>query len=99
MSGVSRGNPPNGKEIDGQISTGTDKFVRITRINGQRISFRDLALFAWPEKTESFLAHITKYDARTCRRWISPNDPTEPPAEALGAVIAEIMRRFHMREN
>ena len=74
-----------------------DKSVRpITRINGERIRFRDLALLAWPKKTEANLAFISGYDPRTCRRWLA--DDSEPPAEALGIVLAEIMRRFHQRE-
>lgn len=78
----------------GQISTPTDKSVRpVTRINGQRISFRDLAKFAWPNKTEQFLSFLTGYDARTCRRWLA--NQTEPPADALGVILCEIMSRYH----
>lgn len=81
-------------KIDGQISTGTDKSVRpVTRINGTRITFKDLALFAWPQKTEFFLSQITGCDPRTCRRWLA--DQNEPPADALGAILGEIMRRYH----
>lgn len=76
---------------------GTGKSVRnVARINGARISFGDLARFAWPTKTESHLAFITRADPRTCRRWLAGD--SEPPAEALGVVLAEIMRRFHQRE-
>lgn len=83
-------------EIDGQVSTGEDRFVRpVTRINGQRISFGDLARFAWPRKTDVFLSDLTGCDARTCRRWLAGHN--EPPAEALGVILGEIMRRFHMR--
>lgn len=78
---------------DGQNRPATDKTVRtVTRINGQRLTFRDLAKFAWPQKTEQFLSHITGYDARTCRRWLA--NQTEPPAEALGAILQEIMRCY-----
>lgn len=70
-----------------------DRNVR--RINGQRIHFRDLALIAWPQKAEANLSYLTGYDARTCRRWLAGD--TEPPAEALGVILAEIMRRFHQR--
>lgn len=70
-----------------------DRNVR--RINGDRIHFRDLALVAWPQKAEANLSYLTGYDARTCRRWLAGD--TEPPAEALGVVLAEIMRRFHER--
>ena len=68
---------------------------RITHINGQRIYFRDLARFAWPDKTEFHLAHLVRVDPRTCRRWLAGDN--EPPAEALGVILAEIMRRFHQR--
>ena len=74
----------------------TDKSVRpVTRINGDRIHFRDLALMAWPRKTESHLAHLTGADPRTCRRWLA--DDNEPPAEVLGFVLGEIMRRYSQR--
>lgn len=82
-------------EIDGQVSTPTDRFVRVIRINGQRISFGQLARFAWPQKTEAHLSHLTGYDRRTCRRWLS--DVTEPPATAAAVVLQEIMRCFHKR--
>lgn len=73
-----------------------DKSVRpVTHINGHRIHFAELARMAWPQKTEANLAFITGYDPRTCRRWLA--DDTEPPAEALAAVLAEIMRRAHQR--
>jgi len=70
-----------------------DRIVR--RINGNRISFRDLAIFAWPDKTENHLSFHLKVDARTARRWLA--DDNGPPAEALGVILAEIMRRFHQR--
>ncbi len=79
-------------------STGrADRIVQrpVTHIEAARISFGDLARFAWPSKAEANLSSITGYDARTCRRWLAGD--TEPPAEALGAILAEIMRRFHQR--
>jgi hypothetical protein len=73
-----------------------DKSVRsVTRINGNRIRFADLARFAWPTKTEFHLAHLVRVDPRTARRWLA--DDNEPPAEALGVVLAEIMKRYHQR--
>ena len=97
MSGVLRREIENANESGGQLSTGTDKTVRpVTRINGNRIHFRDLARMAWPIKTEANLAFITGYEPRTCRRWLA--DHTEPPAEALAAVLSEIIRRAHQRE-
>lgn len=78
----------------GQLSTPTVKSVRpVTHINGARITFRELAKFAWPQKTEQFLSFLTGYDARTCRRWLA--DQTSPPADALGVVLCEIMKRYH----
>jgi hypothetical protein len=67
-----------------------DKPVR--RINGQRITFAELAKFAWPVKTGANLSYVTGYDVRTCRRWIY--EETKPPAEALAGIIAEIMRCY-----
>ena len=70
-----------------------DKNVRPA--NGQRIRFAELARMAWPQKTESNLAFVARVDARTARRWLA--DDNEPPAEVLGIILAEIMRRFHQR--
>jgi len=82
-----------GRKVDGQISQSAD----IADKNVQPpISFKDLARFAWPEKTEAHLAHLTRVDPRTCRRWLAGDN--EPPAEALGVILAEIMKRFHQRD-
>lgn len=43
-------------------------------------------------KPDKHVSYLTGYDARTCRRWL--NHHTEPPAEALGVVLAEIMKRY-----
>jgi hypothetical protein len=72
-----------------------DRFVRLGRTNGERIYFADLARFAWPRKTEANLAFIAKVDARTARRWLAGH--TEPPAAALGGILAEILMRYHQR--
>ena len=82
---------------EGQFSRTTDTLDRIvhrpvTHINGKRICFGELARFAWPSKTEYFLAELTGADPRTCRRWLA--DQNEPPADALGVVLCEIMRRY-----
>ena len=72
------------------------KSVRpVTRINGHRIHFRELALMAFPQKTDANLAFVARVDVRTARRWLS--DDTEPPAAILGVILAEIMRRYHQR--
>ncbi len=68
----------------------------VRHINGQRISFRDLAVMAFPNKTEANLAFLARVDARTARRWLADN--TEPPADALGLILCEIMRRYHQRD-
>lgn len=68
----------------------------VRRINGQRISFRDLAVMAFPVKTEANLAFVARVDPRTSRRWLADN--TEPPAEVLGIILCEIMRRYHQRD-
>lgn len=84
-------------ENSGQVSTVADRNVRkVIQLNSARIRFRDLARFAWPNKTEFFLAELTGVDPRTCRRWLA--DHNEPPADALGVVLCEIMRRFHQRD-
>jgi hypothetical protein len=72
-----------------------DRSVR--RINGQRIYFRDLAIMAFPTKTDANLAYFAQVDARTARRWLAPDDKNEPPADVLGIVLAEIMRRYGKR--
>lgn len=81
----------------GKTADSPDRIVQrpVTHIESARISFGDLARFAWPSKAEANLSSLTGYDARTCRRWLAGD--TEPPAEALGVILAEIMRRFHQR--
>lgn len=107
MVAVSGGSAAGTTRVDGQFSQPSaasklpqqkqhekpDRNVR--RINGQRIRFADLARFAWPTKTEANLAFFLKVDPRTVRRWLA--DDNEPPADALGVVLAEIMKRFHQR--
>src|SRR5258707_5471552 len=88
------------RKVGGQISQNEDSADRIvqspagqrpiTHINGERIRFRDLARFAWPTKTEFFLAELTRVDPRTARRWLA--DDNEPPADALGVILCAIMR-------
>lgn len=85
---------PPAEQSEQKQATKPDRIVR--RINGNRIHFADLARFAWPDKTEYHLAHLTRVDPRTCRRWLAGDN--EPPAEALGVVLAEIMKRFHQRD-
>ena len=91
---------------DGQVSRSPNKLgevveepsaksVRVTRINGQRIHFAELACMAFPQKTDANLAFHARVDVRTARRWLA--DDTEPPADVLGLVLAEIMKRFHQR--
>ena len=91
---------PRAIKLRGQISqrAGTsDRIAQrpVTRINGERIYFRDLARMAWPDKTEFWLAEASGVDPRTCRRWLAGDN--EPPADILGAVLSEIMRRYGQR--
>lgn len=106
MPGILRGRFQQASRIDGHESPGeaessptcaavAAKSVRITRINGHRIHFRELAIMAFPQKTEANLSFLAQVDARTARRWLA--DDTEPPAHILGIILAEIMRRFHQR--
>jgi hypothetical protein len=89
--------PPAEQEPQQNQRDSADKSVRpVTRINGQRIRFADLARMAWPQKTEQNLAFIARVDPRTARRWLS--DDNEPPADALGIILAEIMKRYHQRD-
>jgi hypothetical protein len=102
MRKVYGGSFPGNTRTGGQILQNEDtpdRFVqrRVTHINGERIYFRDLARFAWPDKTDAHLAFHLRVDPRTARRWLSPDDKNEPPADALGVILAEIMKRFHQR--
>ena len=87
---------PDDRERQRPAEKRAAKSVRVTRINGQRIRFADLASMAFPVKTEANLAFIARVDPRTARRWLADN--TEPPAEVLGIILCEIMRRFHQRD-
>src|SRR4051812_41448753 len=85
---------PSAEQNEQNQRENTDKSVRpAPRSNGQRIRFADLARMAWPQKTEQNLAYLARVDARTARRWLADNN--EPPAEVLGIILAEIMKRFH----
>lgn len=97
IDGHSLQSPAPAAEIKQNQRESTDRNVRpVTRINGQRIYFRDLARMAWPQKTEQNLAFVARVDARTARRWLA--DDNEPPADVLGIILAEIMKRFHQRD-
>lgn len=97
IDGQSLQRVPKSEQNEQKQRASPDKNVRpVTRINGQRIRFADLARMAWPQKTESHLAFIARVDARTARRWLA--DDNEPPAEALGIILAEIMKRYHQRD-
>ena len=82
-------------EIDRQVCEPPANLPRVPRINGQRLTFGDLARFACPIKTDAWLAHVLKCDVGTASRWLRGKN--EPPAEAFGLVMFEIMRRFHER--
>ena len=57
-----------------------------------RISFRDLAKFAVPRKTEQFLIDRTGCDVSTAKRWLS--GASRPPAAAMVAICADIFSRI-----
>jgi hypothetical protein len=109
MRVVYGGSPAGTTKIDGQVlrderererqqtqqNQGSTPDRNVRRINGQRIRFADLAAMAFPVKTEANLAFLARVDARTARRWLADNN--EPPAEALGLILCEIMRRYHQR--
>lgn len=58
----------------------------------RRISFRDLAKFAVPRKTQQFLVDRTGCDAATAKRWLSGD--SRPPAVAVYALCADIFSRI-----
>ncbi len=97
MGGLYRGTAAAETDRFGKSTDRADRIVPrpVTHIESARISFGDLARFAWPSKAEANLSMLTGYDARTTRRWLAGD--TEPPAEALGVILSEIMRRFHQR--
>lgn len=96
MHGTIRGAAVGAIEIHRHATPSTGKFAGAASRDGpERITFGDLARFACPRKTAAWLAHITGFDVRTCERWLAGRN--EPPAEALGAIMFEIMRRFHQR--
>src|SRR5690348_2023355 len=84
------------KKIDRHEMPTTGTFAgRVRRLGTERISFGDLARFACPTKTAAWLAHVAQCDVRTAEKWLEGKH--EPPAEAMGAIMFEIMRRFHLR--
>src|SRR5881396_2626957 len=70
----------------------TKRIRPVSRINGDRVTFADLAVFTWPVKTEANLAFVAHVDARTARSWLAGD--TEPKSEVLAIILAEIMRRY-----
>lgn len=108
MRVVYGGSAAGARKIDGQVlrdererqqpqqNQGSSPDRNVRRISGQRIRFADLAAMAFPTKTEANLAFLARVDARTARRWLA--DSNEPPAEALGLILCEIMRRYHQRD-
>lgn len=83
-------------EIDRRDLSDTGKSAgRVVNLDAARITFGDLARFACPKKTAAWLAHVGQCDVRTAERWLEGRH--EPPAEALGAIMFEIMRRLHLK--
>lgn len=58
----------------------------------ERISFRDLAKFAYRRKTIEFLCERTACDASTAKRWLSGE--SRVPDRAVYAVCADIFGRL-----
>lgn len=58
----------------------------------KRISFRDLAKFAIPHKTEQFLVDHTGCDESTAKRWLRGR--SRAPGEAVCAIFADIFARI-----
>lgn len=95
------------REIDGEVlqtevehtqtpsNRSAKSFRPVTHINGERISFADLAMFVWPSKTDAHLAFHARVDARTARSWLS--GATEPKGPVLAIILAEIMKRYQQQ--
>jgi len=62
------------------------------RLDGKRISFRDVAKFARPRKTIEFLCDKTGKDRSTVKRWLSGE--SRVPDTASNAVWADIFARY-----
>jgi hypothetical protein len=107
MGVVYRGSGIGTSKVDGQKLLGEarakkdesdqrqERTKMSARPNGAKIYFRDLAVMAFPIKTEANLAFVADVDSRTARRWLA--DGNEPPADVLSMVLCEIMRRYHQR--
>lgn len=70
---------------------GVDATKQIRSVD-QRISFRTLALVAWPRKTAFALAALTGANERTCKRWLAGTGAL--PWLAVSVVLGEIIRRL-----
>jgi hypothetical protein len=70
------------RQIERQISTGTDKIVSR--------KFGAVAKVLWPQKTAAHVAAIAGRDERTAHRWLAGE--FEPPAVVIAAIIVEITR-------
>ena len=64
---------------------------KIGAVDG-RISFRDIAKFAWPRKTQQQLTLRTGCDPSTAKRWLAGD--VRPPGDAVNAVWADIFARY-----
>lgn len=62
------------------------------RSDDRRISFRELARFAYGKHAEIVLATATGSDERTVKRWFARN--SRPPSAALQAVLGHIINRL-----
>jgi len=82
-------------DVQSDGNSSAKSFRPVTRINGDRISFADLATFVWPTKTDANLAFVARVDARTARSWLS--GATEPKGPVLAIILAEIMKRYQQQ--
>lgn len=61
----------------------------------ERISFRDLARFAFGKQYIAILASLTDADERTVKRWSAPRGRrTRAPDRAVMLALGEITRRY-----
>lgn len=86
--------------MDESISTGSRRSNSEGRKNAprkiqtpqERISFRDLARFAWPNKPVAALVERTGADESTAKRWL--RGTSRAPASAAYRALADIFDRL-----
>lgn len=71
---------------------GSKNATQKIRIDAERISFRELALFARRRKAAHFLSERTGADLTTAKRWLTRK--SRAPDVAVYAVLADIFTRI-----